>query len=101
MIKRLTEEQVLQRINHLWQQFGDRPEMVGVTFDSFKRECLEEFKKQNEMSDEMLKQYRETSYNDLIKEVDKLTTKDEKDKLNEQDSKTITSQDEMKFKDAL
>lgn len=94
-IKRLTKDEFFARVSFLYEQFHTRPEMQGVSFEEFKNECLEEFKKQNLMSDEQLKQYRNQNYNDIIKQVNKLTTKEEKQKLNEQDSKTISAQEEM------
>ena len=97
MIKRFTEEQFIQRVNYLWDQFHTRPEMQGVSYEDFKNECFEEFNKQKEMSDEALDIYRKNSYNTLIRQIDKLTTKQEKQKLNKQDQQTITIQDEMKF----
>lgn len=89
MVKRLNEEQFIERVNLLWQQFHDRPELQGITFDDFKKECFEEFRKQQRMSDKNLKDYREKAYNSIINEVDKLTTKEEKKKLNEEDNKTV------------
>ena len=97
MIKRLTEEEFLKRVNMLWEQFHDRPEMVGITYDEFKKECYDEFNKQKQMSDKVLDNYRKSCYNSIIKETEKLTTKQERENLNKQDNQTITIQDEMKF----
>lgn len=98
MVKRFTEEQFIQRVNYLWEQFHTRPEMYGVSYEDFKKDCLEEFKKQNEMSDDKLDIYRKNTYNKLIKQVNELTTQEEKEKLNSENDKTITIQDEMQFK---
>ena len=49
------------------------------------------------MSDDDLEKYRKDSYNKLIKEVDQLTTQEEKDKLNQEDSQTISPQEEVNF----
>lgn len=95
MIKRLNEQDFLLRVNLLWQQFHDRPEMANTSFEEFKNECLEEFKKTNQMSDKQLKDYRDKNYQEIIEQVNKLTTKEEKQKLNEQDSRTISAQEEM------
>ena len=97
MIKRLTEKEFFERVNMLYEQFKDRPEMYGISFEEFKKECFEEFEKQKQMSDKELDFYRKSNYNNIIKETDKLTTQEEKQKLNEQDQQTITIQDEMKF----
>lgn len=97
MIKRLTEEQFLERVNMLWEQFHTRPEMSSVTYEDFKKECFEEFLKQQKMSDKELDFYRKNNYNNIIKETNKLTTKQEKQKLQQQDNHTITIQDEIKF----
>ena len=97
MVKRLTEEEVLNRINYLWEQFHIRPEMNGVSYEDFKNECLAEFTKQNKMSDDDLEKYRKDSYNKLIEEVDQLTTQEEKDKLNQEDNQTISPQEEANF----
>lgn len=99
MTKRFTEEQFIQRVNYLWEQFHTRPEMYGVSYEDFKKECFEEFRKQNQMSDKELDFYRKNNYNNIVRETDKLLTPQEKQKLNEQDNKTITIQDEMKFRD--
>ena len=71
--------------------------MNGVSYEDFKNECLAEFTKQNKMSDDDLEKYRKDSYNKLIKEVDQLTTQEEKDKLNQEDSQTISPQEEVNF----
>ena len=71
--------------------------MNGVSYEDFKNECLAEFAKQNKMSDDDLEKYRKDSYNKLIKEVDQLTTQEEKDKLNQEDNQTISPQEEANF----
>lgn len=93
MVKRFSEDEYLARVFQLWKQFHTRPEMQGITFESFKQECLEEFKKQNQLNDEELENYRKNNYNNIIKEVDKLLTKDEKKKLEEQDSIMVSQQE--------
>ena len=93
MVKRLTEEQLLERVTYLWETFHIRPEMQGVSFEEFKKECLEEFYKQNKLSDEELEKYRKNNYNNIIKEVDKLLTKDEKKKLEEKDKNMVSQQE--------
>lgn len=97
MTKRFTEEEFVTRIKYLWEQFHTRPEMYGISFEDFKKECYEEFRKQQKMSDKDLDKYRKNMYNSLIDDVNKLTTEHEKQKLNKQDQQTITIQDEMKF----
>ena len=101
MVKRFTEEQFMERVNYLWQQFHTRPEMQGISYEDFKKECFEEFRKQNQMSDKELDFYRKNNYNNIVRETDKLLTPQEKQKLNEQDQKTITIQDEMKFNNGM
>jgi len=98
MVKRFTEEEFLQRVNKLWEQFHDRPEMISVTYEDFKKECFEEFRKQQQMSDIALDNYRKKCYNNLIQETEKLTTKEERQKLNERDNQTITQIDELQAK---
>lgn len=98
MIKRLTEKEFLERVNMLWEQFHTRPEMLSINYEDFKKECFKEFSRQQRMSDQELDFYRKNNYNNIIKETDKLTTKEEKQKLQQQDNHTITIQDEMKFK---
>lgn len=93
-VKRLTEEQLLERVNYLWKNFSMRPEMNGVSYEQFKNDCFVEYKKQCKMSDDDLKKYREKSYNDIIDEVNLLTTQEEKQKLIEQDNKTIDDLEE-------
>lgn len=98
MTKRFTEEEFLQRVNKLWEQFHDRPEMISVTYEDFKKECFEEYAKQQRMDDETLDKYRKRIYNNIITETEKLTTKEERQKLNEQDNQTITQIDELQAK---
>lgn len=90
MVKRLSEKEFFERVNQLWEQFHTRPEMVGISFEEFKSECYEEFRKQNQMSDDQLERYRKNNYKAIINETDKLMTKQEKQKLNEEEKRTIT-----------
>ena len=92
-IKRLKEDEFLARVIYLWEQFHTRPEMQGVDFESFKKECFEEFNKQNKLNDKELEIYRKNNYNNIIKETDKLLTKDEKKKLEEQDKNMVSQQE--------
>lgn len=98
VVKRYTEDEFIQKVNKLWEQFHDRPEMVGVTFEEFKKECFEEFRKQQQMSDKQLEKYRNDNYKAILNEADKLTTKEEKQKLNDEDAKTVTIADELMSK---
>lgn len=97
MVRRLTKEELLNRVNYLWEKFHNRPEMQNICYEDFKQECLAEFQKQQQMPDEELDNYRKKCYNNLIKETKKLTTQQERESLNKQDNQTITIQDEMKF----
>lgn len=92
-IKRLTEDEFLARVLYLWEQFHTRPEMQGITFEDFRKECLEEFYKQNKLNDEQLKEYRNKNYKNIIQQADKLLTKDEKQKLEEEDAKMVSQQE--------
>lgn len=92
-IKRLKEDEFLARVIYLWEQFHTRPEMQGITFEEFKKECFEEFNKQNKLNDKELEIYRKNNYNNIIKETDKLLTKDEKKKLEEQDKQMVSQQE--------
>ena len=92
-IKRLTEDEFLARVLYLWEQFHTRPEMQGITFEDFRKECLEEFYKQNKLNDKQLKEYRNKNYKDIIQQADKLLTKDEKQKLEEEDAKMVSQQE--------
>lgn len=92
-IKRLNEEEFLARVIYLWEQFHIRPEMQGITFEEFKKECFEEFNKQKNLTDKELAIYRKNNYNNIIKETDKLLTKDEKKKLEEQDKQMVSQQE--------
>ena len=78
VVKRYSEDEFFQRINKLWEQFHDRPEMFGVSFEEFKKECFEEFRKQQQMSDKQLEKYRNDNYKAILNETDKLLTKEEK-----------------------
>lgn len=90
MVKRLSEDEFFQRVNKLWEQFCTRPELNGISFEEFKKECYEEFQKQKQMSDKQLEKYRNDNYKNILNEADKLMTKQEKQKLNEEDKTTIT-----------
>lgn len=92
-IKRLNEEEFLARVIYLWEQFHTRPEMQGITFEEFKKECFEEFNKQKNLTDKELEKYRKNNYNNIIKETNKLLTKDEKKKLEEQDKQMVSQQE--------
>lgn len=94
-IKRLSEEEFFERVSALWKQFHTRPEMQNISFEDFKKECYEEFQKQKQMSDENLNIYRKKCYNNIIKEIDKLTTKEEKEKMNNEDKRTIVMKDKI------
>ena len=98
MVKRLSEDEFFQRVNRLWEQFHDRPEMTGISFEEFKEECYKEFQKQKQMSDKQLEKYRNDNYKAILSETDKLMTKQEKQKLNDEDAKTITIADEIMSK---
>lgn len=98
VVKRYSEDEFFQRINKLWEQFHDRPEMFGVSFEEFKKECFEEFRKQQQMSDKQLEKYRNDNYKAILNETDKLLTKEEKQKLNDEDAKTVTIADELMSK---
>lgn len=98
VVKRYSEDEFFQRINKLWEQFHDRPEMFGVSFEEFKKECFDEFRKQQQMSDKQLEKYRNDNYKAILNETDKLLTKEEKQKLNDEDAKTVTIADELMSK---
>lgn len=98
VVKRYNEDEFFQRINKLWEQFHDRPEMFGVSFEEFKKECFDEFRKQQQMSDKQLEKYRNDNYKAILNETDKLLTKEEKQKLNDEDAKTVTIADELMSK---
>lgn len=98
MVKRLSEDEFFQRVNRLWEQFHDRPEMIGISFEEFKEECYKEFQKQKQMSDKQLEKYRNDNYKAILNETDKLMTKQEKQKLNDEDAKTVTVADEIMSK---
>lgn len=92
-IKRLTEDEFLARVLYLWEQFHTRPEMQGVNFEDFKKECIEEYNKQNKLNDKELENYRKTNYNNIIKESNKLLTKDEIKKFEEEDKQMVSQQE--------
>ena len=93
MVKRLNDEEFLARVIYLWEQFHTRPEMQGTTFEDFKKECFEEFNKQNKLNDKELEKYRKDNYNNIIKETNKLLTKDEIKKFEEQDKNMVSQQE--------
>lgn len=92
-VKRLTESEFLERVIFLWEQFHTRPEMEGVNFEDFKKECFEEYKKQNKLNDKELEIYRKNNYNNIINETKKLLTKDEIKKLENEDRQMVSQQE--------
>lgn len=91
VIKRLTKEQFIERVKDLYSKFYNHLE--GVTFEEFYNEALAEYNKQQQMSDEELNHYRLKTYHEIIGEANKLSTDEERKKLEEEDMKTLNEQD--------
>lgn len=79
--KRLGYKAMQQRCKKIYEQFKNRPEMRGVSFQSFFAEAEQEWKIQNNMSDTELSQYRKQVQNELINSTKDLMKPDEREKL--------------------
>lgn len=90
-IKRLTKEQFIERVKDLYSKFYNHLE--GVSFEEFYNEALSEYNKQQQMADEELNKYRLKSYYEIIGEANKLSTDEERKKLEEEDMKILNQQD--------
>ena len=90
-IKRLTKEQFIERVKDLYSKFYNH--LQGVSFEEFYNEALSEYKKQQNMSDAELEQYRLKAYREIIGEANKLVSEEERKKLEEEDMKILNEQD--------
>lgn len=93
--KRLTKEELIDRTKDLWAKFYGR--LPEVSFEEFYAEVLQEYAKQQLMSDEELEKYRLSEYHKLVEEVNKDLTPEEKQKLEEEDSKIIDEEKRMRY----
>ncbi len=89
-VNRMTKEQFIDRVKDYWAKFHDR--MMDMTFEEFYKNSLEEFEKQNNMSDRDLKKYRMKKYLEMVSELNKMTTPEERQKFEEIDNRTLNNQ---------
>ena len=83
-------------IKHVYENSKFETELV-TKFHTLFTLAKEAQEKKFEGNPENLEKYRKDSYNKLIKEVNQLTTQEEKDKLNQEDNQTISPQEEANF----
>ena len=93
--KRLTKEELIERVKDLWTKFYNR--VPGVKFEEFYEEVLQEFQKQNQMSDEDLQKYRLQEYQKLVGEMNKDIPKTELEKLEKENLQTVDQEDILKY----
>lgn len=94
---RLTKEQFIERVKDLYIRFGkdlyNNDNFQKITFDEFYNDALKEYQKQQNMSDEELVKYRLKEYNELVNDVNKLTTQEERDKFQQESLQQLTEED--------
>ena len=93
-VKRLSEKEFIERALRLWNEWHDRPEMSGVSFEQFKEEALAEFRKQEKMSNEELLKYREKTFNEITSEANSLCSPKELEKFRETDRHSVNPLEE-------
>ena len=89
-VTRMTKEQFVDRVKDYWAKFHDR--MMDMTFEEFYKKSLEEYEKQSQMSDKDLKKYRMKKYLEMVDELNKITTPEERSKYEEIDKRTLNEQ---------
>lgn len=94
-VKRLTKEELIQRAKDLWTKFYNR--VPDISFEEFYAEVLNEYSKQQAMSDEELEKYRLNEFHKLVDEVNKDLTPEEKRKLEEENNKIIDEEAIMRY----
>lgn len=93
-VKRLSEKEFIERTLRLWNEWHDRPEMNGISFEQFKEEALAEFHKQEKMSNRELLKYREKTFKEITSEANNLCSPKELEKFMETDKHSINSLEE-------
>lgn len=93
---RLTKEQFIERVKDLYIRFGNQlytDDFKKIPFEEFYNDALKEYQKQQNMSDEELQQYRNIQFNDLVNDVNKLTTEEERQKLQQDTLQQLNQED--------
>lgn len=97
---RLTKEQFIERVKDLYIRFSNQlynDDFSPITFEQFYNDALKEYQKQQNMSDEELQSYRNIQFNELVDDVNKLTTKEERDKLEQESLQQLTHEDMQQY----
>lgn len=66
-VQRLNKEEILKRLADNWYKFHNR--LHGTTYAEFVKEGLEEYERQNKLSDKDLVVYREKGFKDSVNET--------------------------------
>ena len=93
---RLTKEQFVERVKDLYIRFGNQlytSDFKKIPFEEFYNDALKEYQKQQNMSDEELQQYRNIQFNKLVNDVNKLTTDEERQKLQQESLQQLNQED--------
>lgn len=93
---RLTKEQFIERVKDLYIRFGNQlyaDDFKKIPFEEFYNDALKEYQKQQKMSDEELQQYRNIQFNELVNDVNKLTTEEERQKLQQETLQQLNQED--------
>lgn len=93
---RLTKEQFIERVKDLYIRFNNQlytSDFKKIPFEEFYNDALKEYQKQQNMSDEELQQYRNIQFNELVSDVNKLTTDEERQKLQQESLQQLNQED--------
>lgn len=93
---RLTKEQFIERVKDLYIRFNNQlytNDFKKIPFEEFYNDALKEYQKQQSMSDEELQQYRNIQFNELVSDVNKLTTDEERQKLQQESLRQLNQED--------
>lgn len=97
---RLTKEQFIERVKDLYIRFGNQlytNDFKKIPFEEFYNDALKEYQKQQNMTDNELQQYRNIQFNKLVSDVNKLTTEEERQKLQQENLQQLTHEDIQQY----
>lgn len=97
---RLTKEQFVERIKSLYIQYNSYlfdDNFNKISFEEFYNDALKEYQKQQNMSDEELQKYRNITFKQIVDDVNKLTTSEERKKLEKETLQQLTKEDLQQY----
>lgn len=98
--RRLTKEQFIERVKDLYIKFNSYlydENNVKIPFEVYYNDALKEYQKQQNMSDEELKKYRNIQFEELVNDVNQLTTDKEREKYKKEELQTLTEEDLIRY----